>query len=167
MHTHGQQPCCRPCSESSVRTILFNPLSSNSTSCQDRSQPASKYAYALCNKHACVYAQYIMRCTQWQNLPLGPHAVEPVQAKLQKIAPRPIMVKETSGQGHKIVVFDKDFWLLIHAYAHDELFQLELDANAQEVHCSCLVLSHEELLSSKCVLQQLESFGGDRLGLTG
>jgi hypothetical protein len=88
---------------------------------------------------------------------LVPHTVEPVQAKLQKIAPRHMMIEETSGQGQKIVVCDKDFRLLIHA--HEELFQLELDANVQEVHC--LVVSHEELLSSKCVLQQLESFGGD------
>jgi hypothetical protein len=88
---------------------------------------------------------------------LGLHAEEPVQAKLQKIAPRPIMIKETSGKGQKVVVCDKDVGLLIQA--HEELFQLELDANVQEVHC--LVLSHEELLLSKCVLQQLESFGGD------
>jgi hypothetical protein len=46
-------------------------------------------------------------------------------------------------------------------HTHKKLFQLELDANVQEVHCS--VLSHVELLSSKCVLQQLDSFRGDRV----
>jgi hypothetical protein len=66
------------------------------------------------------------------------------------------MIKEASCQSQKVVVCDIDFRLLIHT--REELFQLELKANVQEVHC--LVLSHEELLSSKCVLQQLKSFGG-------
>jgi hypothetical protein len=67
------------------------------------------------------------------------------------------MMKETSCQSQRVVVCDIDFWLLIQT--HEELFQLELNANVQEVHC--VVLSHEEFLSSKCVLQQLKSFGGD------
>lgn len=63
---------------------------------------------------------------------LGPHAVQAVQAELQQVAARAVVVKEAGGEREEVGVRHKDLGLLVHA--HKELLHAELDADVQQVH---------------------------------